>query len=51
MASNFQQQSQNALNTKFSTLANSLRNLNYMKENFSEVKVPISVFKLVKLKL
>lgn len=45
MASNFQEQSQNALNQKFVTLSNCLRNLDMMKDNFSEVKVPASVFK------
>ena len=45
MASNFQQQSQNALNQKFANLVNCLRTLDMMKDNFSEVKVPVSVFK------
>jgi hypothetical protein len=45
MASNFQEQSQNALNQKFITLSNCLRNLDMMKDNFADVKVPQSVFK------
>ena len=45
MASNFQEQSQNALHQKFVTLSNCLRNLDMMKDNFAEVKVPVSVFK------
>lgn len=45
MASNFQEQSQNAFNQKFVTLSNCLRNLDMMKDNFSEIKVPVSVFK------
>lgn len=44
-ASNFQEQSQNELNKKFVTLSNCLRNLDMMKDNFAEVKVPVSVFK------
>lgn len=45
MASNFQDQSQNALNQKFSTLVTCLRDLDMMKDNFKNVEVPISVFK------
>ena len=47
MASNFQQQSQNALNQKFATLVTCLRDLDMMKDNFKNVQVPISVFELV----
>lgn len=45
MASNFQQQSQNAFNQKFTSLTKCLRNLDMMKDNFSEIRVPVSVFK------
>jgi mediator of RNA polymerase II transcription subunit 10 len=45
MASNFQDQSQNALNSKFASLSSCLRNINMMKDSFSEVKVPVSVFR------
>jgi hypothetical protein len=44
MASNFQQESQNALNQKFVSLANCLKSLDVMKDNFNEIKVPVSVF-------
>lgn len=44
MASNFQQQSQSALNQKFATLVTCLRDLDMMKDNFKNVQVPISVF-------
>lgn len=45
MASNFQSQSQNALNQKLAQLVNTLRNLDALKDQFAEVKVPASVFK------
>ena len=45
MASNFQQQSQSGLNKHFTTLSICLSNLDKMKDNFAEVKVPANVFK------
>ena len=45
MESNFQDQSQSALNQKFSTLVTCLKDLDIMKDKFSNVEVPISVFK------
>ena len=48
MASNFNQQSQNVLNQKFVSLNNCLRNLDKIKDEFGEVKVPVSVFKYMK---
>jgi mediator of RNA polymerase II transcription subunit 10 len=46
MASNFQPQSQNALNQKFNTLSNCLRDLDSIKDNFKDIQVPVSVFRL-----
>jgi hypothetical protein len=45
MASNFQDQSQSALNQKFSILVNCLKDLDMMKDDFKNVDVPVSVFK------
>ncbi len=45
MASNFNQQSQNVLNQKFILLNNCLRNLDKIKDEFVDIKVPITVFK------
>ena len=47
MASNFQQNSQTALNQKLGSLATCLRNLDAMKDNFAEIKVPVSVFNYI----
>jgi mediator of RNA polymerase II transcription subunit 10 len=45
IASNFSQnQSQQVLNQKFHTLNTCLRNLDKLKDEFSDVKVPINVF-------
>lgn len=49
MASNFQDQSQNEFNKKFTMLSNCLKNLDMMKDNFAEIKVPVSVFKYLSL--
>ena len=45
MVSDFQPQSQNELNRKFTNLVGCLRDLDTMKDNFKNVQVPISVFK------
>lgn len=45
MAADFQEQSQRSFNQKFIILGNCLRNLHEMKDNFTDVKVPVSVFK------
>ncbi len=45
MASNFNQQSQNVLNQKFVSVNNCLRNLDKIKDDFADIKVPVSVFK------
>ena len=45
MTSNFNQQSQSFLNQKFVSLTKCLRDLDKLKDNFNEVKIPTNVFK------